>query len=677
MRIHWRAVRLLAIVLGLVCSLLAACAQPAYVSCESPLTECPLGCTNLAIDPFDCGACGHACAAGEMCTDGQCVGEIPAGVCAVDNGGCSADAFCMDIGGAAACACHPGFTGSGVTCDACSVCAPEFFATAPCTPVDDTVCTACSAPCSEGRFESAPCGGPQGDRVCTMCTFCVGATYTVSPCSTASDSVCAPCETGCLSCSGPGPTCFVCDTGFVLNNGACMPTVCGNGVLEPGEQCDDGDLDAGDGCDGGCMIEAGNYCFGEVLSMCRAGGCVADPATAALGPDFELDGLGAPTASGTQLTVRSMIRTTAPVTYPVVVEATVVYSGFDVTYIGTRGNGLRDGNAADEPTDNLRARLSVTDVELATGPGTTVIANTTPPFAPTPGVPYRIRFVDDGLFASVEWFNPNNLSEGVALQQMTSYHGSDDRAFVGGGDQGAVTVSDIRVCSAPPLPVTAGLAAHYSAIPSWTVTRDMANVVSSWSDMDGIGPILSAGATSPAFGPGQINAQKPAVDFGGGAGLVSTAFPLTTNVSVFVVMDQRVPAMWGAIAHHGNRDTDWSMEQNGSGDPNTLHWQTNNDNANMDLTLTANKSYVLTGIFNGLTRYFSATTFDGTTITPVSITDASHSIVMSETPMWLGTSDNGEASNAAIGELVYFNRALTDTERDAVIAYLQALWRPQ
>lgn len=470
----------------------------------------------------------------------------------------------------------------------------------------------------------------------------------------------------------------MCDAGLVLSAGACVPAVCGNFALEPGEECDDGNTEPGDGCASGCMVEANSYCFGEAFSICRAGSCDIEPATALpLGAAFSLDGAGTASAAGLQLTQRSMIRTTAPRAYPLLIEATVVYSGFDITYLGARGSGLRDQTAGDEPTDALRARLGVPNVELATGPGTTLIAATPTPFSPSPGVPYRVRFVDDGLIATVEWFNPSNPSEGIALQQMTSYHGGEDRAFVGGGDQGAVTFSDIRVCSAPTLPVTSGLVAHYSAIPSWTVTRDGFDMVTSWTDSSGNGRTLSAPAGGPIFQPGVIVNERPGVDFNGGTQLTTAAFPLTTDVSVFAVIQHRTPAQWGTIAHHGDRDLDWSMEQNGSGDPSTLHWQTNNDNTNMNLTLVADTSYVMMGIFDGNDRYFSASTFDGTTIAPVSITDLSHSITVGSKVLYVGTSDNNEASNAAIGELVYFNRALTASERDAVIAHLRALWRPQ
>jgi cysteine-rich repeat protein len=670
-------VRLSAIVLGLVCLTLAACAQPAYVSCSEASAVCSDGCVDLFVDDDNCGACGNECDSDETCSAGLCVPTGMSDACATGNGGCSADAFCMDIGGAPACLCKPGFTGSGIACEACAQCDSSQFASTPCTPMTDTVCTACSLPCMEGTFESSPCG-PFADRACSQCTQCGLGLYTVTPCLGSSNAVCAPCELGCVSCGGPGASCFMCDTGFVLSNGSCIPAVCGNAVLESGEQCDDGDTDAGDGCSAGCTVEAGNYCFGEILSICRAGSCVVEPATVTpLGAAFELDGNGTASASGLLLTQRSMIRTTAPVTYPVVVEATVVYSGFDITYVGTRGDGLRNASAGDEPTNTLRARLSVTNVQLATGPGTTEIASTAPPFSPTPGFPYRVRLIDDGFMVSVEWINLLNLAEGVGLQQMSSYHGTDDRAFVGGGDQGAVTVSDIRVCSAPVLPVTSGLVAHYSAIPSWTVGRDVFDAVSNWQDLSGNGRSLSENGPNPVFSLGLIGSQKAGVDFNSAKRLATAPFALTTDVSVFAVIHHRAPAQWGAIAHHGSRDGDWSMEQNGTGDPNGLHWQTNNDNVNMNLTLAANTSYVMTGIFEGNSRWFAATPFDNSTMFPVSIVDASHTITAGNKTLFVGSSDSNEASNAAIGELVYFNRALNSVERDAVIAYLRALWRPQ
>jgi cysteine-rich repeat protein len=43
--------------------------------------------------------------------------------------------------------------------------------------------------------------------------------------------------------------------------------VCGNGELEPPEQCDDGNLDAGDGCDAFCAAEYAPVCGDGVVDF--------------------------------------------------------------------------------------------------------------------------------------------------------------------------------------------------------------------------------------------------------------------------------------------------------------------------------------------------------------------------------------------------------------------------
>jgi cysteine-rich repeat protein len=654
---------------------LAACSpQPTFVSCEPPLVACRSGCFDLDSDDANCGGCGQACVAGSSCVDGGCV-PGGTGACAVDNGGCSPDALCVDAGAGAECTCRPGFTGSGTTCAACATCVPGQFAQAPCTPTTDTTCAACAPPCEVGSWEVGPCS-PFQDRTCAPCSTCGPGTYPAAPCGPFSDTMCLPCELGCVACAGPGPTCTACGPGLILLGGACVPASCGNAVREGGEGCDDGDLIGGDGCDATCQVEPDSYCFGEVLSVCLAGSCQVEPATALpLGPGFELDGAGTTSPAGLNLTQRSMVRTTTPVHYPVLVEATVVYSGDDVTYLGARGDGLRDPMAGGEPTDALRARLSPGLVELATGPGTTVIASTPAGFSPSPGTPYRVRYFDDGFFVSLEWINLVNPGEGIGLQQITSYHGVDDRAFLGGGDQGALTVSNLRVCSAPALPVTAGLLAHYSAVPSWTLDKDPQGNVGAWDDARGSGVALQASGF-PVFQGGLIGGQGPGVDFAGGTGMVSAStLPLSTDVSFFAVLDYRAPAPGGAIAHHGDRDTDWSLEQV-SQDPLTLHWQTNADTTNMQLTLPGPGSYVLAGVFAGNQRVLTATPLVGAPLPPVSIVDASHSISAGDKLLYLGSSDAGDASGAAIGEVVYFSRALDAGERAAVIANLRARWRP-
>lgn len=52
------------------------------------------------------------------------------------------------------------------------------------------------------------------------------------------------------------------------------PAECGDGLIDPGEQCDDGDTAGGDGCDAACDVETGWSCLGEpsVCSM-TTGSC--------------------------------------------------------------------------------------------------------------------------------------------------------------------------------------------------------------------------------------------------------------------------------------------------------------------------------------------------------------------------------------------------------------------
>jgi cysteine-rich repeat protein len=554
---------------------------------------------------------------------------------------------------------------SAITCTSgldsqCTACGTGFFLI---DGMADT-CSACSPACGAGQFESTPCAGT-GDRACTACTPISSCTSAIT-CTNPADSQCTSCAGGFTLVEGPADQCV---------------SSCGNGTIDGGETCDDGNTAGGDGCSPACQIEPGWYCWGAITSTCRPGGCIGDPLTALpLGGAFAIDG-GPPTADASGLTFgssRGHIRTSTDVRYPVMVEVDVTYSNTELSFIGTRGSGLRDGSASNEPGNSVWGRLHnccANQFDIATAPGITAIA-TQSGNPISSGPTFRMRWVDDGFNVRIEWYDLASPAALTVVGAATSFLGGGHRAFIGGGGSSGTgeRFRNLRVCSAPPLPVTSGLAARYDARQSWTVVRDGANNVSVWQDTSGnSGRDLAVNGASPVFAPALLGGE-PTLDFGGGKRLTSAPFPLTSDVTVFVVMQQRTPGQWGAIAHHGNRDVDWSLEQSGGDFPDTniQHWQSVNDNTGAELTLVTGTSYVLTGRMSGMGRYFSSTTLDGTL---QSTTATGNSIVTGSKPLFVGASDVPEFSNAYISEIVYFDRALNQVERDDVIEYLRSMWR--
>ncbi|MBW2989907.1 hypothetical protein KY358_06340, partial [Candidatus Woesearchaeota archaeon] len=80
-------------------------------------------------------------------------------------------------------------------------------------------------------------------------------------CETEGIIICSENEIDAICNAEPGtPTAEVCDNkdndcDGIVDEGVCI--VCGNGVLDAGEECDDGNTMAGDGCTPDCVIEPG------------------------------------------------------------------------------------------------------------------------------------------------------------------------------------------------------------------------------------------------------------------------------------------------------------------------------------------------------------------------------------------------------------------------------------
>jgi len=222
-------------------------------------------------------------------------------------------------------------------------------------------------------------------------------------------------------------------------------------------------------------------------------------------------------------------------------------------------------------------------------------------------------------------------------------------------------------CTALP----SGLVAHFDARATSSVSTSVGSSVTLWADLSGNGHDLRSSDGTPVLRAGLIGAN-PAIDFTG-ASLVTGGFANTTEVTVFFVMQERTSSQWGSLGHHGSRDYDWSMEQNDTSQ-GVVHFQTSNDNTGAQVTLTTGTNYVLMGRMvqsSSPLREIMAISSAGTMTDSASTALSS---VVSAPSLYVGGSDAGEHSNAYIGELLYFNRALTNAERDAVIAYLRTGW---
>jgi len=110
---------------------------------------------------------------------------------------------------------------------------------------------ACNADCT---YDFTDCGGHCGDNVVEPSSGeqCDGENLNGSSCQA-------------LNFSGGQLDCNTADCTF--DTSAC-DSVCGNGVLETGEQCDDDETTPGDGCDGDCAVEEGYECTQESPSVC-------------------------------------------------------------------------------------------------------------------------------------------------------------------------------------------------------------------------------------------------------------------------------------------------------------------------------------------------------------------------------------------------------------------------
>ena len=641
----------------------SACANGTVCGTSTCQVSCPGGqinCGGTCIDPLtnrgNCGAsgaCGNgggsagsACLNGNVCASGTCQVSCPGGQ--INCGGTCVDPLTSRSNCGASGACGNGSGSVGAACANGNVCASgSCQVSCPGTQIN------CGGTCIDPLTSHGNCGasGACGNGGGTAGTTCASGNV----CNAGSCLV--SCPSGQINCDG---TCV----DPLTSSAHCGATgACGNGGGSVGASCGDGKICTSGSCAASCLAplvacgtcvdpqhdpahcsgcgacpgvaNATNYCAAATcgIASCSAGfadcnGVVADGCEASLASDANNCGGCGNTCSGATPVCQSGTCTAPPITC----------------------SGTSEGNAI-----------------FLICPDSLVIRAIT-------YASYGNPIGSCGSFANGAC-NATNSTTVIATACVGKNYCSVDATNSTFGDPCNGTRKRLYVqatCGAAPTnPVTAGLVASYDARVGASLALS-GNAVIVWQDVSGNGNDLTFNNTPPAYVPTLINGA-PGIDFGGGAGMTTSPFALTTSASVFFVAQWRNPGGSGSLAHHGNRDDDWSLEQSsGNPDPNNLHWQTNNDNGGDQLTLIPYSNYILAGrIGPTLGRDFSTFGPGGKQSTAA---PPPNSISAGSKVLYVGKSDIGEASNAYMGQIVYYNRVLTDTERASVVTYLKSSW---
>lgn len=184
---------------------------------------CSATCTFDCSTDADCDALNAPCLGAATCSSatvqGETVMQCVAGAPLMQGASCGMNLYCVDMSCVAP-SCGDGVVEAPEECDEGSANGPG---------------TGCESDCSFTCLAGDPTRDCSSTNACVADGTCDATTHT---CTAGSD---LPDGTPC--------------SGGVCESGACVPSQCGNGVLEAGEQCDDGNLFDLDGCDSSCKYE--------------------------------------------------------------------------------------------------------------------------------------------------------------------------------------------------------------------------------------------------------------------------------------------------------------------------------------------------------------------------------------------------------------------------------------
>ena len=221
---------------------------------------------------------------------------------------------------------------------------------------------------------------------------------------------------------------------------------------------------------------------------------------------------------------------------------------------------------------------------------------------------------------------------------------------------------------------TSNLLARYDASVASGYTLNSGSNVTQWNDLTGNGYHFNVvWGGSPTLST--INSIQ-AMEFNSGKGLYRTNVPLNTDVTVFMVIRySSLIGTWGNFMHHGDHDFDWSMRKSELSSPyGKIGFHTNNDNTTVMTSLVDGMAYILIGRLNisGSIDYWAYPQTG--TVFELRNVPMFKSIVSGNKTMYVGRSDTNEACNGRIGEILYYNSAISNADISTNLIYLQNKW---
>jgi hypothetical protein len=270
-------------------------------------------------------------------------------------------------------------------------------------------------------------------------------------------------------------------------------------------------------------------------------------------------------------------------------------------------------------------------------------------------------FIDGILYTSV---GSGNAIADTWTVPASGSHQIVFRATNSGGKTSEASVVIFAGATAAPGGVSSGLSVWLK--PETGIIRDSAGVVSSWQDSSGNGNHCSqATATAkPSYAPGSFGTM-PGVFFDGADNLSATAGMSTGSYTKIVrVSMPDFPATSGNIlSSSGTMGTRHALYMSSSAFPRLWH------NSQFVVSATAmgvGQGHLLVGTYDSTTKtgtlYLDGTQV-GTGTATANNTDPTYQ---------LGGLAGGNFMRGTIGEVMIYNRVLSNTERANVLAYLNA-----